>query len=285
MILALVASLTLVFIDSRLNYLTSIRSSLSTAIYPIQLVASFPSELADWTSDYFQSVADLKEQNKVLKATNLLSDVRLQKLRALERENLRLHDLLGSSFRLPERVLIAEVLRIDSDLLSQHVVINKGRRESLFEGQPVLDSNGVMGQVMSVSQFSSRVILVTDPSHGTPVQVNRNGLRSVARGRGLNKLLQLEYLPQNSDIRVGDTLVTSGLGGRFPVGYPVGTVISVNTSPGNTFSEVKVEPTANIQTSREVLLVLRMLDEKLVVVDEAEGVESAKDEVGGEDRE
>ena len=255
------------------------------AIYPIQLVASFPSELADWTSDYFQSVADLKEQNKVLKATNLLSDVRLQKLRALERENLRLHDLLGSSFRLPERVLIAEVLRIDSDLLSQHVVINKGRRESLFEGQPVLDSNGVMGQVMSVSQFSSRVILVTDPSHGTPVQVNRNGLRSVARGRGLNKLLQLEYLPQNSDIRVGDTLVTSGLGGRFPVGYPVGTVISVNTSPGNTFSEVKVEPTANIQTSREVLLVLRMLDEKLVVVDEAEGVESAKDEVGGEDRE
>ena len=275
--MALLASLALIFLDSRLNYLTSLRSSLSTAIYPVQLVASFPNDLASWASNYFTSRTDLKERNKSLQATNLLNSVHLQKLRSLERENLRLRELLGSSFRLPERVLIAEVLRIDSDLLSQHVVINKGESDTVFEGQSVLDSKGVMGQVMAVNQFSSRVILVTDPSHGTPVEVNRNGLRSVARGRGLNKLLQLEYLPNNSDVRVGDLLVTSGLGGRFPTGYPVGTVISVNESPGKNFSEVTVKPTANIETSREVLLVLPSADEVAVI-------KSAQDEVVREDR-
>ena len=203
-------------------------------------------------------------------------------MRGLERENLRLRELLGSSFRLPERVLIAELLRVDSDLFSQHVVINKGESDAVFEGQPVLDSNGVMGQVMTVSQFSSRVILVTDPSHGTPVQVNRNGLRSVARGRGLNKFLQLEYLPYNSDIRAGDLLVTSGLGGRFPAGYPVGTVISVKESSGQNFSEVTVEPTASIETSREVLLVLPLSHEELIAPNEVEVIES--DDVVSEDR-
>ena len=280
--MALLASLTLIFIDSRLNYLTSIRSTLSTAIYPIQRVASLPSDLVSWTNQYLQSRADLKEHNKSLQATNLLSSFHLQKLRGLERENLRLRELLGSSFRLPERVQVAEVLRVDSALLSQHVVINKGERDAVFEGQSVLDSSGVMGQVMTVSQFSSRVILVTDPSHGTPVQVNRNGLRSVARGRGLNKLLQLEYLPHNSGIRVGDLLVTSGLGGRFPSGYPVGTVISVKESPGKNFSEVTVEPTARIATSREVLLVLSSPEAEVTAPDKIKVIESDKDEIGSE---
>ena len=280
--MALCASLALIFIDSRLNYLTSLRSSLSAVVYPIQLVGSLPGDLSSWASAYFQSRATLKEQNKVLKSTNLLNSVYLQKLRGLERENLRLRELLGSSFRLPERVLMAELLRIDSDLFSQHVVINKGKSDAIFDGQPVLDSNGVMGQVMAVSQFSSRVILVTDPSHGTPVQVNRNGLRSVARGRGLNKFLQLEYLPHNSDIRAGDLLVTSGLGGRFPAGYPVGTVISVKESPGKNFSEVSVEPTASIETSREVLLVLPLSHDELIEPNEVEVIES--DDVVSRDR-
>ena len=282
--MALVASLALIFIDQRLNYLTSIRSVLSTVIYPVQLISSFPSDLTSWTSDYFQSRADLRERNKSLQSTNLLNSFHLQKLRGLERENLRLRELLGSSFRLPEHVLIAELLRIDSDLLSQHVVINKGENDAIFEGQPVLDSGGVMGQVMDVSRFSSRVILITDPSHGIPVQVNRSGLRSVARGRGLNKLLQLEYLPHKSDIRVGDLLVTSGLSGRFPVGYPVGTVIKVTESPGKKFSKVTVEPAANIATSREVLLVLPLLDDEIFASDVVEVIESDEDEVSSEDK-
>ena len=244
------------------------RSTLSTVIYPIQLITSFPSDLSDWASEYFQSRSDLKEHNKALEAANLLNGVRLQRLRALERENMRLHELLGSSFRLPERVLVAELLTIDSDPSSQQVVINKGERYDVFEGQPVLDSNGVMGQVMRVSRFSSRVILLTDPSHGIPVQVNRNGLRAVAIGRGLGKPLQLEHLPHNSDVRVGDLLVTSGLGGRFPVGYPVGTVGSIKHPPGKTFSDITVKPAAHLETSREVLLVLPTAGEGDTVFDE-----------------
>jgi rod shape-determining protein MreC len=250
------------------------RSTLSTVIYPIQLIASFPSDLGDWASDYFQSRSDLKEHNKALAATNLLNGVRLQRLRALERENMRLHELLGSSFRLPERVLVAELLTIDSDPSSQQVVINKGERYGVFEGQAVLDSNGVMGQVMAVSRFSSRVILLTDLSHGIPVQVNRNGLRSVATGRGLGKPLQLEHLPHNSDVRVGDLLVTSGLGGRFPVGYPVGTVGSIKHPPGKTFSDITIKPTAHLETSREVLLVLAAIDEVDTMFDDEEVIDS-----------
>lgn len=254
-------SLTLFFVDTRFNYFKPVRTTLSTLVYPLQLVASFPSDLGNWYSDYFQTRAEVKERNKVLEATNLLNSVRLQRLQALERENMRLHELLGSSFRLPERVLVAELLTIDLDPFSQQVVVNKGERYGVFEGQAVLDSTGVMGQVTQVSKFSSRVILLTDPSHGVPVQINRNGLRAVAIGRGLGKPLQLEHLPQNTDVREGDLLVTSGLGGRFPVGYPVGTVISVSHPQGKAFANITVEPAANLATSREVLLVLPIAEE------------------------
>ena len=247
-------------------------------MYPVQLIASFPSDIGDWTTDYFQSRADLKEQNDSLKATQLLSSVRLQRLQALERENMRLHELLGSSFRLSERVLVAELLTIDSDPFSQQVVINRGERYAVFEGQPVLDASGVMGQVMSVSRFSSRVILLTDPSHAIPVQVNRNGLRSIVTGRGLAKPLQLEHLPHNADIRVGDSLVTSGLGGRFPVGYPVGTITAISHPAGKPFARIQVQPAADLDTSREVLLVLTRTDEASDAPDEylAEAVEAVE---------
>ena len=253
--------MTLFFLDTRFNYFKPVRSALSTLVYPLQLVASFPSDISHWYSDYFQTRSEVKDRNKVLEATNLLNSVRIQRLEALERENMRLHELLGSSFRLPERVLVAELLTIDVDPFSQQVVINKGERYEIFEGQAVLDSTGVMGQVTQVSEFSSRVILLTDPSHGVPVQINRNGLRAVAIGRGLGKPLQLEHLPQNTDVREGDLLVTSGLGGRFPVGYPVGTVSSVSHPQGKAFANITVEPAAKLATSREVLLVLPIAEE------------------------
>lgn len=249
--------------DTRLNYFTKARSTLSTFVYPIQVAASLPSDISEWYNDFFQSRAELKERNKELEAINLLNNVRLQRLQALERENMRLHKLLGSSFRLPERVLVAELLTIDIDPFSQQVVINKGARQGVFVGQPVLDAFGVMGQVTRVSEFSSRVILLTDPSHSIPIQVNRNGLRAVATGRGLGKFLQIEFLPQNTDVREGDLLVTSGLGGRFPVGYPVGTVREINYVQGKAFAEISVEPTAQLRTSREVLLVLEKQQEQV----------------------
>jgi len=239
-----------------MNYFSPVRSVLSVIVYPIQTIASLPSDASEWTSEFFKDRKQLKEKNTQLESINLANSVRLQTLEDLERENMRLRELLGSSFRLHERVKVAEVLAVDLDPFSQQVVIDKGERYGVFVGQPVLDATGVMGQIMQVGKISSQVVLLTNPSHGLPVQVNRNGLRAVVTGRGLGEPLQLEHLPQNSDIRAGDLLVTSGLGGRFPVGYPVGRVISVNSSQGQAFSEIKVEPAAKLSTSREVLLVI-----------------------------
>jgi len=254
--LALIASLALFFLDSRLNYFAPVRSTLATVLYPIQVIAALPTDLSDWAGDFFQNREQLKSRNNKLETMQMLNSMRLQKLQALERENMRLRELLGSSFRLTERVLVAELLTIDLDPSFQQIVINKGSQDGVFLGQPVLDASGVMGQVSEVYPFSSRVVLITDPSHGIPVQINRNGVRAVATGRGLDMPLQLEHMPHNVDIREGDLLVTSGLGGRFPVGYPVGTVKYVHFPEGRAFAEIAVDPAAHLSTSRELLLVL-----------------------------
>jgi len=275
LLLALIASLVLFFLDSRMNYFAPVRSGLSVIVYPLQTIASFPSDSSKWFEELVQNRKELIEKNSQLAAINLANSVRLQTLEDLERENMRLRELLGSSFRLHERVKVAEVLAVDLDPFSQQVVIDKGARYDVFIGQPVLDATGVMGQVMQVSQFSSQVVLLTNPSHALPVQVNRNGLRAVVTGRGLGKHLQLEHVPHNADIRQGDLLVTSGLGGRFPVGYPVGRVVSVSSSQGQPFASIRVEPAAKLSTSREVLLVLAaesldMLSGTESVVEEAD---------------
>jgi rod shape-determining protein MreC len=239
-------------------------------VYPVQQAAALPSNLADWAADLFQDRDELREELAVLKANNTLMAVRLQKLQSLELENNRLRELLGSSFRLQERVQVAELLRVDMDPYAQQVIIDKGLNYDVYEGQPVLDASGVMGQVMEVSQVSSRVVLLTDPSHSIPVQINRNGLRAVVTGRGLGAPLRLDYIPRHADVRVGDLLVTSGLGGRFPVGYPVGKVLAVSQPPGLPFAHIEVEPQASLATSREVMLVLP--GEKVLVAPESESV-------------
>ncbi|MDF1587826.1 MAG: rod shape-determining protein MreC [Gammaproteobacteria bacterium] len=256
LLLALVASLLLYFADTRLNYFVPVRAVLSTLVYPFQTIATVPTSIKEWAQTLFQDRNDLKQKIAVLEATNLLNSARLQKLQALERENMRLRELLGSSFRLNERVLVAELLTIDMDPFSQQVVIDKGKQYGVFSGQAILDATGVMGQVIEVGPFSSRAILLTDPNHAIPVQINRNGLRAIATGRGLGKPLQLEHLPYSADVRVGDLIVTSGFGGRFPNGYPVGTVRAINYPEGQAFADIQVTPAAKVETSREVLLVL-----------------------------
>lgn len=256
MMLAILASLVLFFLDSRLDYFKPVRAALSTVVYPVQVTASLPTNFVDWVGDFFQEREELREQIAVLNATTMLQDVRLQKMQALERENMRLRELLGSSFRLQERVQVAELVTVDLDPFSQQVIIDKGKNYGVYVGQPVLDAHGVMGQVAETSPLSSRVVLLTDPSHSIPVQINRNGLRAVVTGRGLGEYLQMDFLPHNADVREGDLLVTSGLGGRFPVGYPVGKVVSVDFPQGKAFADIKVEPAANLSTSRELMLVL-----------------------------
>jgi rod shape-determining protein MreC len=241
--------------DHRYNHLEALRSTLSVLLYPVQYLASLPVLLSESASDALISRGKLEEQRDQLHEENVLLRARLQKFESLEAENMRLRGLLDSSFKVGDRVLIAELIAVEQDPFRQEVLINKGSTSGLFEGQPVLDANAVVGQVTHINPFSANVLLITDAAHALPVQVNRNGLRTIALGTGLINRLELPHLPNNADIQVGDLLVTSGLGGVFPPGYPVAEVIEVKRMPGQPFSSVIAQTTAHLDRIREVLLV------------------------------
>jgi rod shape-determining protein MreC len=245
----------LIVADHRGRHLGALRSALAVLVYPLQLLADLPVHSALLAQDRFADARRLRDQNATLRRENLLLSARAQQLQSLEAENMRLRDLLGSSFKIGERVLIAEILAVDLAEYRRQVLINKGSNSGVFVGQPVLDANAVMGQVVGITPFSATVLLITDSDHALPVQVNRNGLRGIAAGTGVGQELDLLHIPKNADIRVGDLLVTSGLGGRFPAGYPVGRVSAVGQAPDNPFASVKAEPAARLDRSREVLLV------------------------------
>lgn len=248
-------ALILMILDHRTSVLQPVRSFISIVTYPIYLVADAPQEISRWFTQVTTDEQTILEQNTELKKEKILLEARLQKLKALEAENLRLRNLLDSSFKVGERVLIAELSSVELDPYRQQIVISKGTRSGVFKGQPVLDANAVMGQVISTSPLHSTVMLITDASHALPVQVLRNGLRTVAVGTGNIDSLNLPFLARNADIRPDDQLVTSGLGGIFPPGYPVGTVKSVTQEPGQHFATISAEPLAHLDRAREVLLV------------------------------
>lgn len=242
-------------VDHRYNHLERLRSALSVVVYPVVYLADVPFSAWRSLNESLASRKELREHNASLHQQNLLLRARLQQLEALEAENMRLRDLVGSSFKIGDRVLIAELLSVDLDPYRQQVLINKGRLSGIYPGQPVLDANAVMGQVIHVTPMTSTVLLITDASHALPVQVDRNGLRTIAFGTGRIHELELPHLPNNADIREGDTLVTSGLGGRFPPGYPVAEVTRIERRPGDPFASIIATPSAHLERSREVLLV------------------------------
>lgn len=248
-------SILLMVLDQQFQQLQRIRSTLAFVTYPLQILAETPVELARWIGEATTSRDQLLDENRRLREENLKARAELQKLESLRAENLRLRNLLDASYKVGDRILIAELSAVDLDPYRQQVMINKGSSSGVFVGQPVLDANAVMGQVIQTTPFSATVLLITDPSHSIPVQVLRNGLRTIAVGTGRINELSLPYLPTNSDIQVGDKLVTSGLGGKFPPGYPVATVTQVDRSPDNAFAEIIATPTAHLDRSREVLLV------------------------------
>lgn len=248
-------SVALIVADHRFKQLGTLRASLAVLVYPLQLLADQPLRLAIDTKGRLADERELRDRNGELRKENLILSARVQQLAALEAENMRLRDLLGSSFKIGDRVLIAEILAVDLDSNRQQVLINKGTSSGVYVGQPVLDANAVMGQVVQTNPFSSTVLLITDSEHALPVQVNRNGLRSIASGTGVGQELELLRIPKNADIRAGDLLVTSGLGGRFPAGYPVARVTQVRHAPESPFTVVNAAPTARLDRSREVLLV------------------------------
>lgn len=228
---------------------------MSLVTHPLQLLASLPGDSMNAMSETVISYAELQKENSHLKELQLINDAKLLKLDALEKENTRLRVLLENSFRLGEQVLVAELLSVKLDPYEHTVVVNKGTRFGVHPEQPVLDANGIVGQVIRALPSSSEVMLITDPDHAIPVEVNRNGLRTIAFGTGQPNRLQLPFLAKNADIVPGDLLVTSGLGGVFPAGYPVAVVDKFETRPDKSFANIYATPKAQLETSREFLIV------------------------------
>lgn len=249
-------SLVLMFVDSRFDYLQQVRYYASIGVTPVHLMADLPSRMADIFSGFFQARDQLEDENAQLKEQLLMLQYDLQKLGHLEAENKRLNELLKASSIVDDVVVRAQLIGESADPFVKRVLINKGSKDGAFIRQPVIDAYGLLGQVVEVELLTSRVLLITDPLHATPVQVNRNGVRAIASGTadGLNQLT-LDNMPNTADIVVGDVLVTSGLGQSFPAGYPVGVVTSVVPDPGQPFAHVLVTPTAQLDRSRNVLLV------------------------------
>lgn len=248
-------AIALLVTDFRTQQLNPLRSLLSMLTYPLQVIASMPVDTVKSMSETVVSYVELQKENRRLKETQLINDARLLKLAALEKENIRLRMLLENSFQLGEQVLIAELLSVKLMPYEHTVVVNKGTRFGVHPEQPVLDANGVVGQVVRALPSSAEVMLITDPDHAIPVEVNRNGLRTIAFGTGQPNRLQLPFLAKNADIVPGDLLVTSGLGGVFPAGYPVAVVDKFETRPDKSFANIYATPKAQLETSREFLIV------------------------------
>lgn len=254
-VLLAIVSIVLMFVDQRFNHLEVVRSNISVALTPLRYLVSLPAHTGNWASEWFTSFRDLVNENSNLRADSRILNARLQKMQVLQAENTRLRNLLGSSAKVADEVIVAELLSVDQNPYRQLIEINKGTLDGVEIGQAVIDAYGVMGQVIHVNQHTSTTILISDPEHAIPVQFIRNGMRSVAFGNGSSDQLELRYLPATADIRINDELVTSGLGGRFPADYPVATVVAINEDLIHGFVSVLVKPQARLDSSREVLII------------------------------
>lgn len=237
------------------DHLSSARYYLNNIAVPFYWVGDVPHQLNTWFNDTFTSRQTLEEDNARLRQQVLLQEARLQKMEAISNEANRLRGLMGSSQLLDDNVVVAELLGISPDPKVHKVIINKGSQHGAYIGQAVLDAYGLVGQVVALTPYTSEVLFITDDAHAIPVQLIRNNVRTVVEGVGDLYRLRLRYVPSSMDIQEGDLLVSSGLGGRFPAGYPVATVSEIDRDPGESFVRVIATPTAQLNRSRHVLLV------------------------------
>lgn len=252
--LAVITAISVIIADSRLGTFTKIRTYMDTAVSPFYFLANGPREMLDNVSASLATREQLGIENTALRQELLMKNSDLLLLGQLKQENARLRELLGSPLRQDEQKMVTQVISAGTDPYSDQVVIDKGLVNGVYEGQPVISDKGVVGQVVAVGQLTSRVLLICDVSHALPIQVLRNDIRVIAAGNGCTDDLQLEHLPNNTDIRVGDVLVTSGLGGRFPEGYPVAVVSSVKVDTQRAYTIIQARPTAGLQRLRYLLL-------------------------------
>ena len=255
LLVLVVLSVALMVVDARFTLLKPVRSQMSLVLMQTYWVTDLPQRLVQGVASQFGSRTELVAENEKLKTENLLLQGRMQKLAALTEQNVRLRELLNSSALVNEKVEVAELISMDPNPFTHRIIINKGERDGVVLGQPVLDARGLMGQVVELMPNTSRVLLLTDTTHSIPVQVNRNGLRAIASGTGNPERLELRHVADTADIKVGDLLVSSGLGQRFPAGYPVATVKEVIHDSGQPFAIVRAVPTAALNRSRYLLLV------------------------------
>jgi rod shape-determining protein MreC len=250
-----ILSLVIMFLDQRHGWMEQARYFLQLGAYPIQLAVSSPSTAWKWLQETFDSRDALRAENARLRDQDRLLALRSMRYEALARENSQLRGLRDALPPVAERWLAAEIVNIPLNSLRQRVLINRGTTNGVFKGQALLDDKGVIGQTTHVGPFSAEVILITDPEHAIPVQIERTGLRTIAVGAGDTTSLALPYLPGNADIKSGDMLITSGLGGVFPAGYPVARVTEVHRDAVQPLAQVRAIPFAAVETDTEVMLV------------------------------
>ncbi len=251
----LVLSIVLMVVDANSGWLRSLRSMAGIVMTPVYWAGDLPVRLYVDLTQMLGSRTEIIAENERLRAEALQMQRQLQRLALLTEQNLRLRELLNSSGQLEEQVLVAELLGVDPNPQSHRLLINRGERHGVHVGQPVLDARGVMGQVVDVTPYSARVLLISDATHSLPVQVHRNGLRTIVSGTGHPDQLELRYVTDISDIKEGDLLVTSGMGQRFPAGYPVAVVTEVKRATDQPFASVQATPVAALNRSRYFLLV------------------------------
>lgn len=254
LILASLLSLLLIILDHRLDSFSTVRLYLNSLVSPLQYMANLPGQMLNQASSAVTTQRELLEQNARLTRQNILMSEEIQRFNLLKKENDRLRSLLGSPVRPGMRKIVAELMAVDNNPYSHQIVINKGTINGVYEGQPVLDDKGIVGQVMQVGTTTSRVLLIADVTHGVPVRIIRNDVRLVASGSGQLSRLSINHVPHSTDIKEGDILVSSGLGHVFPEGYPVGEITAVVRDETRPFALVRAKPAAQLDRLKHLLL-------------------------------
>jgi len=250
-------SVALMMLDHRGHHLEKIRAGLNTLAYPIQLIAAAPAYVVGGLADFFTTRGTLRVDNEKLLAERQALLARLQQFEALEQENQRLRQLLVSAAQVADKAIAAELVEVSAEPFTRKVVVAKGAKNGVYVGQSVIDAHGIMGQVTQVAGDVSRVTLITDAGHAIPVLNNRSGLRALVFGTGNPDTVKVPYLTANTDIQEGDLLVSSGMGGTFPPGYPVARVTKLVNDPNEAFLAITAKPAAQLNHGKQVLLIWR----------------------------
>ncbi|MDH7453176.1 rod shape-determining protein MreC [Luteimonas composti] len=250
----LALSVVLIVLDHRGGWLTRARSVASIAVQPLWQLAGLPSRLGQSVREDAVTRSLLADDNRRLRNELLVMSARQARLQVEADENARLRDLLGAATRHGLDVQLAPILDVDLDPARQRLLLNAGSRDGVRQGQSVIDAGGLVGQIIDVTPGTATVLLLTDLDHAVPVSISRTGVRLVAYGIGRSDRLEVRNIPVSSDVKAGDVVVTSGLGGRFPPGFPVGTLVSLRPDDSLAFLVGELEPSAQLDRGRDVLL-------------------------------